>query len=121
MTISITTPTPQRGEIYFVQLPNQPNDPHQPRPAVVISPNGRNRGANDIIVVPLTSVKQAHALLHVLIPKGEGGLPKESCARCEKVTTIDKTLLASGPLGAPIHTSFIYRIEAGIKYAVGAS
>src|SRR5438067_1726655 len=46
---------PRRGEIWFVETPNQPDDPHQPRPALIISANVRNRLADDVIVVPIFS------------------------------------------------------------------
>jgi len=47
-------PYPQRGEIYLVKLPGHPADP-KARPALVVSMDVRNRLANDVIVVPLST------------------------------------------------------------------
>ena len=88
---------PKMGEVWFVSLPNQPGDLHQPRTAIVVSTNGRNQGSTDVIVVPATSANIIpHPDLHVEIPQGQGGLPKNSIARCEQVTTLDKEFLVKG-------------------------
>ena len=39
----------------MVYIPGQPDDPHQPRPALVISEDVRNRLTDDVIVVPIFS------------------------------------------------------------------
>ena len=111
---------PRTGEVFWVNIPNQPNDPHQPRTAIVISPNGRNKNCNDIIVVPTTSSARfkPHPLVHVSIPAGEGGLKSESIVRCDQVTTIDKLLLGDGPLGAPISSTYREQIIKGVRRAI---
>ncbi len=121
MSSPLTPSFPQHGEVYWVNIPNQPNDPHQPRTAIVISTNGRNKGSNDVVVIPTTSAAQfkVHPLLHVAIPAGEGGLNSDSIARCDQVTTIDKSLLASGPLGAPINAIYRDKIVRGVRRAIG--
>jgi hypothetical protein len=40
--------TPRRGEIWLVYTSGQPDDPHQPRPALVVSANVRNRLSDDV-------------------------------------------------------------------------
>lgn len=112
---------PQNGEIWYVKIPNQPNDPHQPRTAIIVSTNGRNKAASDLIVVPTTSSKQfrPHPSLHLFIPAGEGGLTKDSYAKCDQVTTIDKSLLSKGPLGAPIQLKYRWKIIDAIRAALG--
>lgn len=72
-------------------LPLKPRDIKN-RPALVVSLDIRNKLANDIIVVPL-STNLRPSPTHVLLNKGEGGLSKPSMAKCEQVTTIDKALL----------------------------
>lgn len=116
-----SNPEPLQGEIWFVNIPNQPNDHHQPRTAIIVSPNGRNKRANDVIVVPTTSSQsfRPHPEVHVHIPASEGALPRDSYAKCDQVTTIDKSLLARGPLGAPIHIKYRSRILDGIRTALG--
>jgi len=63
---------PRRGEIYLVKLPGHPSDPKN-RPALVVSIDVRNRMANDVIVVPI-STNLRYAPTHVKLPAGEGGL-----------------------------------------------
>jgi mRNA-degrading endonuclease toxin of MazEF toxin-antitoxin module len=112
---------PQNGEIWFVNIPNQPNDPHQPRTAVIVSTNGRNKAASDVIVVPTTSSKtfRPHPVVHVQLPAGEGGLPRDSYARCDQVTTIDKSLLSRGPLGLPISLQYRWKLLDAIRVSLG--
>lgn len=112
---------PQSGEVWWVKIPNQPDDPHQPRPAIVISTNGRNKGCNDVIVVPVTSsgTFRPHPIVHIHLPAGVGGLQRDSYARCDQVTTLDKSLLGSGPLGSPIDATYKWQIIDGIRRSVG--
>jgi mRNA-degrading endonuclease toxin of MazEF toxin-antitoxin module len=116
------TPTfPKNGEIWFVNIPDQPNDPHQQRSAVIVSTNGRNRAASDVIVVPTTSSTgfQPHPAVHVELPAGVGGLPRDSYARADQITTLDKSLLSNGPLGEEIHVSYRWKIIRAIRRAIG--
>jgi mRNA interferase MazF len=112
---------PKNGEVWSVNIPNQPKVPHQPRTAIIISTDGRNRTNSGVIVVPTTSSEQfrAHPQVHVFIPAGEGGLKKDSYARCDRVTTLDKSLLASGPLGAPIHLKYRWKLINAVRIAIG--
>ena len=115
-----TQKIPHNGEVWWVNLPNQPNDPHQPRTAIIVSTNGRNRMAADVIVVPTTSYREKHHQeYHIFLPAEEGGLPNDSLAKCEQITTLDKSLLGSGPLGAPIKFGYRERIINAIKIAIG--
>lgn len=112
-----------RGEVYWVRIPNQPNDHHQPRTAIVISPNARNAHTNDVIVIPTTSATnfRPHPEKHVHLPAGEGGLPRDSYARCDQVTTVDKSLLdlVKGPLGAPVGPTYRGKLVEAIRVAIG--
>ncbi len=51
--MSKTNHHPKRGEIWYVELPNEPTDPHQPRTAIIVSRNGRNERSASVIVVLL--------------------------------------------------------------------
>ena len=83
---------PRRGEVYLVRL-------DQDRPALVISADALNRHALDVCVVPLTTVARAEFSLRVQVKPGEGGLSRDSWAKCDQVTTLDKNLLLDPPLG----------------------
>ena len=108
---------PLRGEIYYVNLPGKPSS-HSSRPALVVSMDVRNRLADDVIVVPLTTTQRA-APTHVHLDEGEGGLDKPSMAKCEQITTIDKSLLIKGPFAGTVSPARIREIEKAIQRAIG--
>ena len=111
------TEYPKRGEIYLVNLPSKPKDIKN-RPALVVSLDIRNKLANDIIVIPLsTTLKPVPT--HVLLQEGEGGLSKASMAKCEQVTTMDKSLLIRGPFAGKINDEKMKEIEKAIMIAIG--
>jgi mRNA-degrading endonuclease toxin of MazEF toxin-antitoxin module len=91
-------PSPKRGDIWWVEFPQYPKDPHQPRPAVVVSVDHRNDRADKVQVVPLSSNNNGHRM-NFAIPKDKSGLQYDSCAKCGDITAVAKTMLR-GP--API-------------------
>jgi len=107
----------KRGEIYLVNLPSKPKDIKN-RPALVVSLDIRNKLANDIIVIPL-STNLRPSPTHILLQEGEGGLSKVSMAKCEQVTTIDKSLLIRGPFTGKISDEKMNEIEKAIMIAIG--
>ncbi len=108
---------PKRGEIYLVSLPAKPKDVKN-RPALVVSLDIRNKLANDIIVVPLTTILRSSPT-HVLLQEGEGGLSKTSMVKCEQLTTIDKNLLVRGPFADKISNEKMAQIEKAIMLSIG--
>lgn len=111
------TEYPKRGEIYLVNLPSKPKDIKN-CPALVVSLDIRNKLANDIIVIPLSTTLRP-APTHVLLQEGEGGLSKASMVKCEQVTTIDKSLLIRGPFAGKISDEKMKEIEKAIMIAIG--
>ncbi len=105
---------PLRGEIYLVQFPEET----KARPALIVSPDVRNRLANDVIVVPLTT-KGHPSITHVFLEAGEGGLRLLSIAKCEQVTTVPKFTLQRGPLGGQVSLVRMHEIERAIMRAIG--
>ena len=101
----------------MVNLPSKPKDVKN-RPAVVVSLDIRNKLANDIIVVPL-STNLRPSPTHVLLQEGEGGLSKASMVKCEQVTTIDKSLLIRGPFAGKISDEKMKEVEKAIMIAIG--
>jgi len=108
---------PRRGEIYLTKIPGQPKDTKQ-RPALIVSLDVRNRWANDVIVVPITTILRPSPT-HVELPVGEGGLDQISMAKCEQVTTLDKSLLIHGPFSEIISQIKMTEIEKGIQRSIG--
>ena len=81
---------PQRGEVYLVHLDKD-------RPALVISADALNRHALDVCVVPMTTVAHPRFSLRVQVKPGEGGLSRDTWAKCDQVTTLEKALLLYPP------------------------
>lgn len=110
---------PRKGEVWRVRLPNQPIDPHQPRTAIVVSRDSRNAHADDCMVVPTFSNITINVNTHVVLPSGQGGLPHESVAKCEQLTTLHKSFLVKGPLGDRINDALMWRIHHAVRRAMG--
>src|SRR5437879_11775592 len=91
-------PTPHRGEIWLAYIPGQPDDPHQPRPALVVSEDIRNRLTDDVIVVPLFSTGRVGPT-RAALARGTGRLRRAGGPFREEVTTIDRDFLDRDPFG----------------------
>src|ERR671935_3344575 len=109
---------PRRGEIWYVFTPGQPDDPHQPRPGLVISENVRNRRTDDLIVVPIFSAGRPGPT-RLAIPAGMGGLPRDSLLFCDELTTIDRDFLARGPLGSTVPPELMDKALRAVRRALG--
>jgi mRNA-degrading endonuclease toxin of MazEF toxin-antitoxin module len=114
----VRAPAPLRGEIWNVCTPGQPTDPHQPRPALVISADERNQVEDDVIVVPIFT-RGAVGPTHVSIRGGVGGLDHDSVVFAEELTTLDLEFLEEGPLGAPVPESLLRRVVRAVRIAIG--
>ncbi len=109
----VTSPSgwfPRRGEVYFVRL-------DKPRPALVISADALNRHALDVCVVPMTTVEHPKFSLRVHLKPGEAGLQRDSWAKCDQVTTLEKSLLIYPPRGR-LADDTLKRVEEGVKLAL---
>ena len=112
-----STPSyPRRAHLYWVRVPDEPRGKR--RPALVVSPDSRNRLANDVIVVPVSSVLR-EAPTHVRLRKGEGGLARPSMAKCEQVTTLQRDRLLPRALGGALSSARMTEIEKAILRAIG--
>jgi len=108
---------PRRGEIYLVNLPGQPKSP-KARPALIVSLDVRNRLANDVIVVPISTTLRKSPT-HVELSEGGGGLDRDSMVKCEQITTLDKSFLIRGPFSGSISPDKMIEVENAIQRAVG--
>jgi len=113
-----TLVAPHRGDMWMVFTPGQPDDPHQPRPALVVSEDVRNRVCDDVIVVP-TFTKGRLGPTRVAVPKGAGGLTRASVLFCEEITTIDRDFLQRGPLGPRLNANLMDAVIRAIRRALG--
>ena len=101
---------PRRGEVYLVRLDKD-------RRALVISADALNRHALDVCVVPMTTLGRPKFSLRVQVKPGEGGLSRDSWAKCDQVTTLEKNLLLYPPLGR-LTDETLKTIEQAIKLAL---
>ena len=109
-------PFPRRGCLYWVVLPGEPT--RKKRPALVISLDVRNRFADDVLVIPSTTILR-QGPTHVRLRRGEGGLPQASMLKCEHITTLSKELLSETALGGEVSARRLEEVERGVLRAIG--
>ena len=109
-------PFPRRGRLYWVVVAGEPT--HKKRPALVISADARNRFANDVLVVPATTILRG-APTHVRLKRGEGGVPRASMLKCEQITTLPKELLDGTALGGELSARRLEQVERGVLRSIG--
>jgi mRNA-degrading endonuclease toxin of MazEF toxin-antitoxin module len=114
----VLNPPPRRGELWYAYTPGQPDDPHQPRPVLVVSTDARNRNADDAIVVPVFSAG-ALGPTRVLLTAGVGGLEHDSVLFCEEITTLDHDFFEHGPHGPLVDAEVLERVLRGVRRALG--
>jgi len=102
---------PRRGFIYYASADKR-------RPVVVISPDARNRGASDVLVLPCSTVL-SDAPTHVRLRRGEGGLAATSVVKCEQISNLPRPFLDELPLGGMLDASRLRALEVGILRAIG--
>lgn len=87
----MTSVVPLRGEVWEVDLnPTKGREQAGRRSALIISSDGLNRGAAELVIVlPMTS-KRKGIPFHVEVLKPEGGLKTTSYVKAEDVRSISK-------------------------------
>jgi mRNA interferase MazF len=101
---------PKRGEICLFALDKE-------RPAIIVSSNALNRHALDVCIVPVSSVEHKNFSLRPSLRAGEGGLARESWAKCDQVSTVEIARAVFPPLGA-VSAASLMKIEQAIKLAL---
>ena len=86
---------PRRGEIWLVGVP----DDTKRRSCVVLSTDWLNQHSLDVTVVPISSVARGKFPTRVPLNAGEGGQHTDSWAKCDQVTTVNKSRLVGGCFG----------------------
>ncbi|MFN8075775.1 MAG: type II toxin-antitoxin system PemK/MazF family toxin [Kineosporiaceae bacterium] len=119
-----TTPAAvRRGQVWVVDLdPVLGSEANKTRPAVVVSNDAANGavarlGRGTVTVVPVTSSTTRVLAFQVALPKGAGGLDRDSKAQAEQVRTVDVRRLVSrlGELDAPL----VHRLDAALRLHLG--
>ena len=85
---------PSRGEIWLVDLnPIRGREQSGKRPVLIISVDGFNHSAAELIVVLPITTKQKNIPLHVELQQHEGGVTQVSYIKCEDIRSISKERL----------------------------
>src|SRR5471030_2359715 len=113
---------PYRGDVWKVDFPNRPGDPHLPRPAVVISNDLHNEYSAAVLVIPVSDegLFKRNRLLpsHVFLERGVGGLTKDSRAMCEQIVSVEKSRLiepALGKLPSILMTALVLALRKAVE------
>lgn len=78
-----------RGDVFLVNLdPVVGSEVGKTRPAIVLQNEMANRTSPTVTVLPLSTQVERVFPFQVLIPAGEGGLPRDSKALCEQIRTL---------------------------------
>ena len=101
----------KRGFLYWAHLDKR-------RPVLVLSPQARNEGANDVIVIPVSSVLR-EGPWHVRLQAKEGGIQKTSILKCEQILTLPKSSIKDEPLGPILFASRMKQVEHAVLRAIG--
>ena len=85
----------RRGEVYIAALdPVIGKEISKMRPVVVVSNDLNNQFAATLTVLPITSMNLDKIYpFEVFLPKGSGGLPKDSKVKADQIRTLDKSRL----------------------------
>ena len=84
----------KRGEVWLVDLdPVRGSETGKRRPALVVQNDLANEASPTVTVIPLTGSTGRVYPFQVLLPAGEGGLPKVSKALCEQIRTVSRLRL----------------------------
>lgn len=105
---------PFRGDIWLIDLnPAKGREQTGKRPALIISADGFNKSAAELVVVlPITS-KKKNIPLHVEVIPPDGGLNITSYIKCEDIRSVSKERLADF-LGT-ISTDVMRKVEKNLK------
>ncbi len=95
----------RRGEVWLACLdPIVGREIAKTRPVLVVSNDVGNRLSGTVTVVPITSQRLEKIYpFEALLPRGEGGLPKDSKAKADQIRTLDASRLVQrlGAVGQP--------------------
>ncbi|HXC07473.1 MAG TPA: type II toxin-antitoxin system PemK/MazF family toxin [Steroidobacteraceae bacterium] len=106
----------RRGEVWWATL-DEPagSGPGFRRPVLVVQSNDFNESAirTTICAVVTSNLRLADAPGNIRLPRGAGGLPRESVINVSQLLTLDKRLLTARVGRVPPET--LRNVEAGIK------
>jgi mRNA interferase MazF len=101
---------PRRGDVCLFRLDKE-------RPALVISTDALNRFSLDVCVVPISGREHKQFSLRPKLKAGDAGLDRDSWAKCDQVTTIEKNSAVYPALGS-LQGELLAAIENAIRVAL---
>jgi hypothetical protein len=103
-----------------VLTPNQPYDPHTPRPALIISENRRNRASDDYLVIPAFSSGNLGPT-RVFLPAEQGGVEHDSILFCDEIVCLDMEFISieDGPQGGIVDEDILEAVVIAVRRAIG--
>jgi mRNA interferase MazF len=105
----------QRGEVYDVMPdPSVGKEIQKKRPCVVVSSNTLNALSGLAVVCPITDgAGKKSDIIHIALPRGEGGATKDSIVLCDQVKSVDEERLVAkrGNLNAET----MHKIDQGLR------
>src|SRR3954454_21582505 len=101
----------RRGCVYWAALDKR-------RRGLLVSAEGRNDKARDVIVIPASRVMR-EGPWHVRLKKGEGGLTAPSVLLFEQITTSTKDCSDTTLLGGRLSSVRICEVARAVLRAIG--
>jgi len=87
------------------------------RPAIVISSDVLNRHSLDVCVIPISTAEHRAFSLRPKLMAGDGGLNRDSWAKCDQPMTLEKCQAVYPPLGS-LSAESLARVEVALKQAL---
>ena len=109
-----------RGAVLEINLdPTVGHEIRKSRPCVVVQNEIGNRFSPMTIVVPVEGAEHVVRLypVNVRIPKGEGGLAKDSVALCNQIRCVDEARF--GRTYGHLSTAVMMQIDEALKISLG--
>lgn len=106
----------RRGEVYSFDLSRHGFE--KDRPVLIVQNDRGNRFSPETIVVPFRDIKGGRLLpVHVPVPRGSGGLRKDSVADAGIIHTVRKADL--GPYIGTLALEIMDRVDEALRVSVG--
>lgn len=108
-----------RGTILQITLdPTIGHEIRKSRPCLVVQNDVGNKYSPMTIVVPIEGAEHVPKLypINVFIPKGDGGLAKDSVARCNQIRCVDEERF--GKVYGVVSPATMQKVERAIKISL---
>jgi mRNA interferase MazF len=106
----------ERGEIWWANLPEPPRSgPGYRRPVVIVQADAVNRSRITTVIgaIITSNLKLKDAPGNIHLPRGTGGLPRESVINVSQLITFDKDFAAGRVGRLPPHKQS--ELDAGLR------